>query len=64
MIYLKYYGEIMSNVIGPFDQADFRTMAQLKQAIAWFRQQNDVRYKRALKKEIALLRLFLRGEAA
>lgn len=52
----------MVNILGPFDQADFRTMGMLKNSIAWYKQQPDpIPYRNALDKETAILQDYMRG---
>lgn len=49
----------MSNVIGPYEQVDFRIMARLKQSIAWAKTQDPTKFGDGLRKNQGMLKYFI-----
>lgn len=54
----------MTNVLGPYDQEDFKVMSQLKKRINWFRSQGTNNYDNSIEKDTAILKLFIQGKVA
>lgn len=53
----------MGTIHGPYDQADFRTMRDLKNSIKFYMQHGHEQYQEALRKEKAILKDYFRKAA-